>query len=234
MRYVAIILCLIIASCSLAQYDLGLSAGTFRHIFKYETIHDLDRSWIVSLSYRERVAQHTDLGFDASLFNSNLTGNWSNGGMSYTNSISAQRLDLTYLQFSPYLDVRMDRNAVAVVRFGPQLGFKVTERITGRATSWSIAGGSTSTDLDAIATDHFNKIDVRIMFGLGFRFGSDGFAFTIDPFVSHGLSSLIETRYHRERSTVFGLRIGLSRRFDRKPFTRSFREGAPVDREGSE
>ncbi len=59
------------------------------------------------------------------------------------------------------------------------------------------------------------------MVGLGFRAGDkNGDALIIDPYVRYGLSALLRTNRDQERMIMVGVRIGMARRFDRKPITR--------------
>ena len=82
-------------------------------------------------------------------------------------------------------------------------------------TKWQ---GSLTSIEHAIRCDHF-----------GFRYDAGNTGITIDPYVSHSLDPTIETRLYFERSTIFGLKVGLSRRFGQKPLTRPSREVAPVE-----
>ncbi len=115
---------------AVAQYDIGISGGTFMQSFKKSWFQGHQIPWSVSLSYRERVAQHTDLGFDLNFVNARFSGGWFDGALGGGSSMSASNVDLQYVQISPYLDVLMEPKGNVVIRFGPQLGLNLSEKIT--------------------------------------------------------------------------------------------------------
>lgn len=213
---------------TVAQYDLGLSAGAFTQSFKRGWFSDGPWSWSASLHYRERVGSHTDLGFDLNGMYARFSGSWWNGSLGSSRTMNADHVELLFLQISPYLDVRMDPNARAVFRFGPQLGIKLSERLSGSRSVRTISSPATHEVFDHERTDFFQPLDLRMMVGLGFTLGSEWKNMLIlDPYFSYGITALLKTNYYVEKSAMIGIQIGIARRLDRKPFTKLFREGAP-------
>ncbi|MDQ3101272.1 MAG: hypothetical protein M3R08_07785, partial [Bacteroidota bacterium] len=228
-RVVQIILFSLVATTAVPQYDVGFTGGVFGQKFSSDNFRGMPIPWSIGLFYRERGARHTDLSVELNFVNARLNGYWRDGGLASNTTLSIQRADLQYLQFSPYLDVRMGTKGNSVIRFGPQFSWKIAETFTGTRTSWSIMQGGTSTNYSGVSTDFFRDGEFRLMIGFGFRMGKDDepYALMLDPYLSYGMSALIKSSYDQANSTIIGIRLGFGKRIHRKTFTRLLYEKTP-------
>lgn len=198
------------------QYDLGVSVGVCRHSLWGKRSeghggtsfnHVRDPELTAAMFYRERIGTHVDLGLEAQLSRRRFAVHSSSGGLAGSQGLDAEvDLWLAHLSITP--EVRMNSKASVVVRFGPQIGFKLGGRMTGyRWSSWPY--GSSREDFVNASPDAFWG-DIRFLFGLGFRASPDKVAgLTVDPYVSAALTSMLKER-PGSRGTEVGLRIGIA------------------------
>ncbi len=215
---------------AMAQFDFGVSAGgVLVAIRAFESDDPHVSTWVsdvghtafsASAFYRERYSDFVDLGFDLTLAHQSFRAGYSNSGLSGGSSRYARvEIDQLYLGIKP--EVRMDAKRMAVVRFGFMAGFRVGGSARGGASTWSMASPGTRND-DADLTSDFGG-EFRFAFGFGFRVPvGDHWAVTIDPEATIGLTSILHTDGNIRGSDI-GLRIGLSRRSQRKALTSLFK-----------
>ncbi len=214
-----------VGTCAVAQYEVGASVGVYRYSLdgrksdghEYASFsHVPATAFTASLSYRERCASHTDLGVELQFTRKSFDARYSDGGIAGSDGTDAH-VDLDLLHLNVALEVRLNSKGTAVVRFGPQVGFRVGGRMTGyhwsiypypnpSYRSWFV--GATPSDFGG---------DLRFLFGLGFRSGTGPWGVTFDPYCSTGVGILLKSP--GAKGTEFGVKIGCSLRREKTTLT---------------
>ena len=211
------------------QFDYGISVGgvlTELHAKDSDDPHLTSSVWNVSRTtisasafYRERYSDFVDLGVELSLahrsFNASYDEIGLGGGLDKT--VRAE-FDQLYIGVKP--EVRMDAKRSAVVRFGMMAGFRVAGSAKGTYSSYGGYGNALNKDADL--KGDFGG-DLRFAFGFGLRAPvGERWAITIDPEATIAFTSMLKKSAGMRGSDI-GLRIGLSRRSNRKSLSSLFK-----------
>jgi hypothetical protein len=226
MRGLLLTTALAFGSVAHGQYDVGLSIGVSRHTLVAKksqgrggaSFYNIDQSAMTAaIFYRERVSAHVDLGVEAQVSHKRFSVYASDGSLAGSYGIQADA-DLWFAHLNITPEVRMNARASAVIRFGPQIGFKLGGSMTGRR--WSQFPYSSSEEHFENAKPDVFTGDIRFLFGLGFRTSTGtSYGMTIDPYVSAAITSLLK-QSPGCRGTELGVRIGIAIRCKGEPFTR--------------
>ena len=219
-----------VTACSLtmisgAQYEVGASFGLYHDAlqgrrsegYSYAEFDDLPViSLVASIHYRERCSSRTDLGVELQFVRKSFSVLAREGGLAGSSGIDADvSLYLMHLNITP--EVKMNESGSIRLRFGPQFGFKLGGSVTGQ--KWVSYPFNYSTDTLARSAPSDLKGDIRFLFGMGFRSNAlSKWAVTCDPYYSVAIGSILKIRPGAKGSDL-GIKIGLTKRVDRRTLT---------------
>ena len=224
---------LVISEAS-AQYELGAALGVYRNSLQPRKSdgHASAQFWhvsnpglIASVFYRERGNKHTNLGFELQYTRKSFHARYSDGGLAGSYGTDAH-VDLDLLHVNITLETKLNERGNAVIRFGPQLGFKLGGWMTGE--SWvSVPYNYSRSAFQHQAIPDFGG-DLRFLLGMGFRSGAkSGSGVSFDPFLSAAIGSILKEA-PGAKGMEYGMRLGffllrekttLTQWVDRKPPT---------------
>jgi hypothetical protein len=134
-----------------AQYDVGISAGSFLQVINEPVLQPVAAPWYVGLFYRERTALRTNIGMDVALVRAAYAGQWVDASRAGGYAADVDRLAVMYLQLSPLFDVAIGENLV--FRFGPQIGWKLDERISATRRVWRIGEDERTERIEGLGSE---------------------------------------------------------------------------------
>jgi hypothetical protein len=165
-----------ISTFSHAQYDVGFGIGAYKQWLReapvqddhyYADFDDFESPGLsATVFYRETSKPHVNFTAEVLYLRRSFLVRQGYAGLGSSTSESLQAdLDLLYVNVLP--EVRMDDNGVAVVRFGPMIGFRVGGRVSG--SSYQSSGGNVEATTYENVPATMLKGDLRFHFGIGFR-----------------------------------------------------------------
>lgn len=188
-----------------------------------------DIAFTATAFYREKRSAHTDLGLELQYTRKEFDARYGYSGMSSGENKDVH-VTLHLIHFGIVPEVRMTYSGNTVLRFGAQVGWLVSGRMTGTGQTYDLYGSTQSVYESASATDF--KGDLRALFGMGFRLPvGSALGLTIDPYVSASIGSLLKVE-PRSRGTDIGIKFGLAKHSTREALTSIIDRKTPTPEKG--
>lgn len=216
-----------------AQYDVGVSLGSyFSDMYVRDTRGTFDNApgglipYTLTAWYRESGERMAGLGFEVQWTHRSFHAEYYTGGLGGGTTRNYE-VQADFLHVSLYPTVRLDRNGRIRFLMGPQFGTLLSSNGSGSNYSWSMYGPTSEGTIDGSDARKWYVGDFRWLVGLswwsslGARYG-----ISLDPYISFGMTPMHEHPISM-KSTDAGLRVSVGFRIPRRTLWESFRAGAP-------
>lgn len=212
-----------------AQYDIGLSVGSFLEWTHVRRSNDRDfvslqrigiPPFTASLHFREQIGNKGDIGFELQFVRRAFHIEYGFNALGgYNNTEGDVVLNILYLTIAPQF--KLNRSGTAVFRFGPMIGKKLGGRFVGERNSAGASSGVytvTNSVIDGPLPDLF-KGDIRFLVGLGLlRPWNDTWRIGLDLYSSMTVFSAIKDPRGVGMFDL-GLSLGIAHRSGRRPIS---------------
>jgi hypothetical protein len=227
------LLLLVLPLSASAQFQIGVSGGAFLYGFREGsdsrgfTAIKHGAPFSASVWYRERPKERTGFGAEIQYTKRSFQAEYFYGGLGGGTNFNLE-VDLSMVHLTAGPEFVLDPEGYSFLRLGLQLGLAVGGVARGTSKSWSMGSQGYITDEVRASASRFFKPDARLQVGFGFEFViSDRWVGSVDPSYSYGIASMTKDQAPTLRTSEFGVRLSLGRRYSGRSIWQILRLGSP-------